>query len=104
MLPSASLGKARDGIFSNALYEPVHGSAPDIEGQGIANPLASILSFAMALKYSFSRIEDANLLEKAISNVLESGHRTKDIATKYSKVISTVEMGDAVISELNNLT
>ena len=58
----------------------------------------------MALKYSFSRIEDANLLERAISNVLESGLRTKDIATKHSKIISTVEMGDAVISELNNLT
>ena len=58
----------------------------------------------MALKYSFSRIEDANLLERAISNVLESGHRTKDIATKHSKIISTAEMGDAVISELNNLT
>ena len=104
MLPSASLGKANDGIFSNALYEPVHGSAPDIEGQGIANPLASILSFAMALRYSFSRIEDANLLEKAISSVLESGLRTKDISTNDSKIISTSEMGDAVISKLNELS
>ena len=103
MLPSASLGKASDGIFANALYEPVHGSAPDIEGQGIANPLASILSFAMALRYSFSRIDDANLLEKAISNVLEAGLRTKDISTNDSKVISTSEMGDAVISKLNEL-
>ena len=103
MLPSASLGKASDGIFANALYEPVHGSAPDIEGQGIANPLASILSFAMALRYSFSRIDDANLLEKAISNVLEAGLRTKDISTNDSKVISTSEMGDAVISRLNEL-
>ena len=103
MLPSASLGKASDGIFTNALYEPVHGSAPDIEGQGIANPLASILSFAMALRYSFSRIDDANLLEKAISNVLEAGLRTKDISTNDSKVISTSEMGDAVISKLNEL-
>ena len=103
MLPSASLGKASNGIFTNALYEPVHGSAPDIEGQGIANPLASILSFAMALRYSFSRIDDANLLEKAISNVLEAGLRTKDISTNDSKVISTSEMGDAVISKLNEL-
>ena len=103
MLPSASLGKASDGIFANALYEPVHGSAPDIEGQGIANPLAYILSFAMALRYSFSRIDDANLLEKAISNVLEAGLRTKDISTNDSKVISTSEMGDAVISKLNEL-
>ena len=104
MLPSASLGKASDGIFTNALYEPVHGSAPDIEGQGVANPLASILSFAMALRYSFSKEEDADLLEKAISNVLDSGLRTKDIATKDSNVISTVGMGDAVITSLNNLS
>ena len=104
MLPSASLGKSNNGIFRNALYEPVHGSAPDIEGQGIANPLASILSFAMALKYSFSKEEDADILEKAISNVLDAGLRTKDIATKGSKVISTVEMGDAVISSLNDLS
>ena len=103
MLPSASLGKASNGIFTNALYEPVHGSAPDIEGQGIANPLASILSFAMALRYSFSRIDDSNLLENAISNVLEAGLRTKDISTNDSKVISTSEMGDAVISKLNEL-
>ena len=67
-------------------------------------PLASILSFAMALKYSFSREEDADILEKAISNVLDAGLRTKDIATKGSKVISTVEMGDAVISSLNDLS
>jgi len=104
MLPSASLGKSDNGIFRNALYEPVHGSAPDIEGQGVANPLASILSFAMALRYSFSKEEDADLLEKAISNVLDSGLRTKDIATKDSNVISTVGMGDAVITSLNSLS
>ena len=104
MLPSASLGKSDNGIFLNALYEPVHGSAPDIEGQGVANPLASILSFAMALRYSFSKEEDADLLEKAISNVLDSGLRTKDIATKDSNVISTVGMGDAVITSLNSLS
>ena len=104
MLPSASLGKSNNGAFLNALYEPVHGSAPDIEGQGVANPLASILSFAMALRYSFSKEEDADLLEKAISNVLDSGLRTKDIATKDSNVISTVGMGDAVITSLNSLS
>ena len=104
MLPSASLGSIDQNTGKrHAMYEPVHGSAPDIEGQGIANPLASILSFAMALRYSFSRIDDANLLEKAISNVLEAGLRTKDISTNDSKVISTSEMGDAVISKLNEL-
>ena len=70
----------------------------------MANPLASILSFAMALRYSFSKEVDADILEKAISNVLDAGLRTKDIATKGSKVISTVEMGDAVISSLNDLS
>ena len=104
MLPSASLGKASNGIFTNALYEPVHGSAPDIEGQGIANPLASILSFAMALRYSFSRIDDANLLEKAISNVLEAGLRTKDISTNDSKVISDyAHTPDALKTLLTNI-
>jgi|TARA_B110000014_G_scaffold261423_1_gene253100 3-isopropylmalate dehydrogenase len=103
MLPSASLGKSNNGAFLNALYEPVHGSAPDIEGQGVANPLASILSFAMALRYSFSKEVDADILEKAISNVLDSGLRTKDISTKDSKIISTVEMGDAVVTSLNGL-
>ena len=102
MLPSASLGIANDGLFKSALYEPVHGSAPDISGQGIANPLASILSFGMALKYSFGRIDDSVLLDKAISKVLEDGARTKDISNT-DEFISTKEMGDKVIQCLDIL-
>ena len=102
MLPSASIGNSDDGLFKSALYEPVHGSAPDIAGQGVANPLASILSFSMALKYSFGRDNDAKLLENSISKVLDSGVRTKDIAIKED-FISTSEMGDKVIQYLELL-
>jgi 3-isopropylmalate dehydrogenase len=102
MLPSASLGKAEDGLFKSALYEPVHGSAPDISGQGIANPLASILSFSMALKYSFGLNEESELLDKAVANVLDDGYRTKDISDN-NRFISTEEMGDKVIDSLENL-
>ncbi len=102
MLPSASLGKAVNGLFESALYEPVHGSAPDISGQGIANPLASILSFSMALKYSFGRNKDSKLLEDSISKVLDDGSRTKDIADD-GDFISTSEMGNKVIENLELL-
>ena len=102
MLPSASLGKAVNGLFESALYEPVHGSAPDISGQGIANPLASILSFSMALKYSFGRNKDSKLLEDSISKVLDEGSRTKDIADD-GDFISTSEMGNKVIENLEIL-
>ena len=102
MLPSASLGKAVNGLFESALYEPVHGSAPDISGQGIANPLASILSFSMALKYSFGRNEDSKLLEDSISKVLDDGSRTKDISDN-GDFISTSEMGNKVIENLELL-
>ncbi len=102
MLPSASLGKAVNGLFESALYEPVHGSAPDISGQGIANPLASILSFSMALKYSFGRNKDSKLLEDSISKVLDEGSRTKDIADD-GDFISTSEMGNKVIENLELL-
>ena len=102
MLPSASLGKAQDGLFKSALYEPVHGSAPDISGQGIANPLASILSFSMALKYSFGLNKESELLDKAVANVLDDGYRTKDISDN-NRFISTKEMGDKVIASLENL-
>jgi len=102
MLPSASLGKAHDGLFKSALYEPVHGSAPDISGQGVANPLASILSFSMALKYSFGMNEGSVLLDKAVAKVLDDGYRTKDISDN-NKFISTEEMGDKVIASLDNL-
>jgi 3-isopropylmalate dehydrogenase len=101
MLPSASLGDADPKTGKRkALYEPVHGSAPDIAGQGIANPIAMIGSFAMALRYSFGLIEDANRLEAAIARVLASGLRTRDIASEGSKLASTSEMGDAIVAEL----
>ena len=83
------------------MYEPVHGSAPDIAGQDKANPLAMIMSFAMMLKYSFDMLEDSNLIEKAIQNVLSKGLRTLDIKQGNEKAISTKQMGAAVIEELN---
>ncbi|MBI3500140.1 MAG: 3-isopropylmalate dehydrogenase [Proteobacteria bacterium] len=104
MLPSASLGALdpRSGK-RHALYEPVHGSAPDIAGKGIANPLAELLSFAMLLRYSFDLPEDADLVEKAVKNVLASGKRTADIAAKGKTPVSTKAMGDAVLGELDRL-
>ncbi|MCH2546002.1 MAG: 3-isopropylmalate dehydrogenase [Alphaproteobacteria bacterium] len=105
MLPSASLG-ARDVASGKipSLYEPVHGSAPDIAGQGIANPIATILSFAMMLRYSFNLSNDADLLENAVNSVLESGYRTSDIMQDGAKQVGTHEMGDAIISALANLS
>src|SRR5579884_688184 len=100
MLPSASLGEKSAGGTRKALYEPVHGSAPDIAGKGIANPIAMIGSFGMALRYSFNLIELADQLEKAISNVLAKGLRTADIAGEGKKSISTSEMGDAILGQL----
>jgi len=102
MLPSASLGEMQDGK-RHALYEPVHGSAPDIAGKNIANPLATILSFEMMLRYSFNLDDIANKLNKAVKNVLAKGYRTLDIATKDSKISSTTEMGDYVVKELEAL-
>ena len=86
------------------MYEPVHGSAPDIAGQGKANPLAMIMSFAMLLKYSFDMQEESKLIEKAVQNVLIKGLRTIDIKDKDNKIVSTQEMGKAVIEELNILS
>ena len=103
MLPSASLGPASlDGIRA-AMYEPVHGSAPDIAGQGKANPLAMIMSFAMMLKYSFNMLEDSKLIENAVQNVLSNGFRTLDIKQGAKKILSTSEIGQEVIKELNKL-
>ena len=102
MLPSASLGAVDDTGRRKALYEPVHGSAPDIAGKGAANPLATILSYAMALRYSFDLGEDADLLEQAVQNVLTSGVHTADLAGG-GKAVSTAEMGEAVIRELDAL-
>ena len=104
MLPSASLGIINDNGKRAAMYEPVHGSAPDIAGQGKANPLAMIMSFAMMLKYSFDMIEDSNLIEKSVQNVLSKGLRTADIKQVNEKAISTQEMGKAIISELEILS
>jgi 3-isopropylmalate dehydrogenase len=101
MLPSASLGEKNvKGENRKALYEPVHGSAPDIAGRGIANPIAMIGSFGMALRYSFDLGELADCLEKAISDVLEKGLRTADIAGGATKILSTSQMGDAILAEL----
>ena len=103
MLPSASLGAADSSGRRKALYEPVHGSAPDIAGQGKANPLATILSYAMMLRYSFDMFEDADLIEKAIQNVLNAGIRTGDIMQPGATLVSTEQMGQAVTKELDKL-
>jgi 3-isopropylmalate dehydrogenase len=104
MLPSASLG-AEDPKTGKrkALYEPVHGSAPDIAGKGLANPIAMTGSFAMALRYSFGLGQEADLVEKAISTVLDQGLRTKDIAAPGQNAVSTIEMGDAILKTVQKL-
>ncbi len=103
MLPSASLGaKDADGRIP-ALYEPIHGSAPDIAGQGVANPIACILSFAMCLRYSFARAEDAKLLEAAVERVLAQGFRTADIMQPGMTQLGTTEMASAILKALDRL-
>src|SRR6218665_1231397 len=99
MLPSASLGAPDAKGQRKALYEPVHGSAPDIAGKGIANPIAMIASFAMCLRYSFNMVAEADNLEKAIANVLDKGIRTGDIMAEGARQVGTVEMGEAILSE-----
>jgi 3-isopropylmalate dehydrogenase len=102
MLPSASLGAPMENARPKALYEPVHGSAPDITGKGLANPCACILSFAMALRYSFDQGDEAARLEKAVEQVLADGVRTADLMQSGDGTpASTTEMGDAVIAALN---
>ena len=103
MLPSASLGAEDETGRRRALYEPVHGSAPDIAGQDKANPLATILSYAMMLRYSFGLGEDADLVEKAVQNVLAAGIRTADIVGPGMKAVSCSQMSDAVLAELDKL-
>lgn len=93
MLPSASLGENSFGM-----YEPIHGSAPDIAGKGVANPLATILSSAMMLKFTFGLVEEAELIEKAVEKVLEEGYRTGDIMSEGMKLIGTKEMGELVVN------
>jgi 3-isopropylmalate dehydrogenase len=104
MLPSASLGATDANGRRRALYEPVHGSAPDIAGRGIANPIATIASFAMALRYSFNLGETADRIEKAIAFVLDQGLRTADIAQANCRTIGTAEMGKAIVSALDRIT
>ena len=98
MLPSASLD-----IENRGMYEPIHGSAPDIAGQGLANPLATILSVAMMLRYSLAEPEAADSVEKAVFNALQAGHRTRDIAKTNEKALSTQEMGTAVVAGLDQI-
>ncbi len=102
MLPSASLGAPMANGRPKAMYEPVHGSAPDIAGQGKANPIACILSFAMALRYSFDQGAEADRLEAAIEKVLADGVRTGDLlADEGVTPVSTTEMGDAILAALD---
>ena len=100
MLPSASLGAEDDKGMRRAMYEPVHGSAPDIAGKGVANPIATIASFAMALRYSFDLGDAADAIEKAIADVLDQGLRTGDIRQDGCKTVGTRAMGDAILKAL----
>jgi 3-isopropylmalate dehydrogenase len=104
MLPSASLGELDPKTKRRkAMYEPVHGSAPDIAGKGMANPIAMLASFAMAMRYSFNMGEEADKLEAAIAAALDKGLRTADIKSEGCKIVSTAEMGEAIVGELEKL-
>ncbi|MBI3453715.1 MAG: 3-isopropylmalate dehydrogenase [Rhodospirillales bacterium] len=103
MLPSASLGAPDATGRRKALYEPIHGSAPDIAGKDIANPLAMLLSFAMMLRYSFDLADDADIVERAAKTVLAAGYRTADIMQPGMKKLSTTQMGDMLLKELDKL-
>ena len=98
LLPSASLGAKDKNGNMRSMYEPVHGSAPDIAGKGIANPIATILSFSMALRYSLNLEKEAEDLDNAVQKVLDDGLRTKDILSKGNKEVSTEAMGNAIIA------
>jgi 3-isopropylmalate dehydrogenase len=103
MLPSASLGAKQADGKQNALYEPIHGSAPDIAGKNIANPIATISSLSMMFRYSFGYENEANIIDNAIKNVLNNGIRTADIAKAGEVKVSTSQMGDEIIKEIANL-
>ncbi len=103
MLPSASVGEKEPSGIRRALYEPIHGSAPDIAGRNIANPLAAILSLAMMLRFSFDRPSEADLIEASVERAL-AWIRTADIMQQGCRTGSTQEMGDAVLTELDHLT
>jgi 3-isopropylmalate dehydrogenase len=105
MLPSASLGETDPKTRRRkAMYEPVHGSAPDIAGKGMANPIAMLTSFGMALRYSFNMDKEADLIDQAIAAALTKGLRTADIKSEGCRIVSTREMGEAVIAEMEPLT
>ena len=104
MLPSATLGAVGPDGKRHALYEPIHGTAPDIAGKGIANPMAQTLSFAMMLRYSFGLEDDAQLIEKACAGVLAQGLATADLSLPGARRISTTECGDAILAQLDALT
>jgi 3-isopropylmalate dehydrogenase len=101
MLPSASLGAPDANGKRKAMYEPVHGSAPDIAGTGLANPIAMLQSFSMMLRYSFDQDEAADLLDDAIGRVLAGGLRTADIMQPGKAKVSTSVMGESIIRELD---
>ena len=103
MLPSASLGAKIDGK-QHSLYEPIHGSAPDIAGKDLANPIATISSLAMMFKYSFDYQQEAQIIDQAINNTLENGLRTADIAKDGENAISGTKMSEEIINEIKKLT
>ena len=105
MLPSASLGEVDAKTKRRkVMYEPVHGSAPDIAGKGIANPIAMIASFGMALRYSFDMGKEADMIDKAITAALDKGLRTADIKSEGTTAVSTSQMGDAILAELEAMS
>jgi 3-isopropylmalate dehydrogenase len=104
MLPSASLGEVDPKTKQRkAMYEPVHGSAPDIAGKGLANPIAMIASFGMALRYSFGMEKEADLIDQAIAAALAQGLRTADIKSEGATLVGTPQMGDAIVNEMARL-
>ena len=103
LLPSASLaGVPMEGRLTPGFYEPIHGTAPDIAGQGIANPIGSILSAAMMVRYSLGLTEEAVCMELAVDQVLMDGFRTADIAVQDSKLVGSQEMGDRIVAALES--
>ena len=104
MLPSASLGAKLENGKQYGLYEPVHGSAPDIAGKNIANPIATILSLSMMFRYSFNYAKEADIIEQAVENVLNKGFRTADIATAGEVKISCSDIGSKIIEEIKSLS
>ncbi len=103
MMPSASLDLAGVNGRRRALYEPIHGSAPDIAGKGIANPLGSIMSFGMCMQYSMGLAQEAGFLQRAVDEAIKSGARTADIAAVGTAAVTTEQMGTAVIDALSKL-